>query len=278
MMTDTQTPDTEIYENSFIRRLTATPYAQLWQSNLTQVISWPFCDPPVHKITDKLLAKKCRGDTELKNMLYVREHTTIPVPQPRYTHCTEYLVMDFVEGRMLYECWDSLSHFMQFRIACTMRGYVNQLRELHGTIPGSPSNGLMNGPLFDDYTFGPFNSSLHFRRFCTRIAQVGWLRNIDDRKAQGLPPRPPPLLHDEWPLCFVHGDLNLANIILSNNGVLWLVDWAHSGFFPPWLESVAMGFARKNPQSWRKYHWFMVGVYPRFNDFWCFFWRAANHH
>lgn len=32
----------------------------------------------------------------------------------------------------------------------------------------------------------------------------------------------------------------MRNIIVGDDGRLWLIDWAWAGFYPPWFEFVAM--------------------------------------
>ena len=49
-----------------------------------------------------------------------------------------------------------------------------------------------------------------------------------------------------------------------------LVDWAVSGFFPPWLESVGIQYSQP-PASFERYRWFITGVYPEYENFWGYF-------
>ena len=206
-------------------------------------------------------------------MAYVREHTTIPVPQPRYPHLSSWLVMDLVPGQMPLECWEKQSSFMKFRIACTLRGYISQLRRLSGITPGTVVGGSVDGILFEDEERGPFDSSTSFRHWCEMVAHYGWCSIITHHRhvlpSQGPPPYP--VMGNEWPLVFTHGDLNLGNIMLSEDGVLWIIDWASSGFFPPWLESVAIKIYSDAPSSWRWLRWFIAGTYPQYEYFWDLF-------
>ena len=58
-------------------------------------------------------------------------------------------------------------------------------------------------------------------------------------------------------------DLHLKNIILDRDGKLWLIDWAHAGFYPPYfevavivganLEDVFQDFLKKIPMDmWKE--------------------------
>ncbi|KIM39116.1 hypothetical protein M413DRAFT_29675 [Hebeloma cylindrosporum] len=64
--------------------------------------------------------------------------------------------------------------------------------------------------------------------------------------------------HEEWPLVFTHGDLSLSNIMLSDDGTLWIVDWADSGFYPPWMEALGVYRYENHPQSWKRLRWLML--------------------
>ena len=100
-------------------------------------------------------------------MNLIRKHTTITlaVPQPRFRHVVNWLITDCVPGRTLEECWDSLSMFMQFRIACTLRGYINQLQSLKGSTLGAP-DGYVRGALLNNTIWGPFTDARPYRCFC----------------------------------------------------------------------------------------------------------------
>jgi len=218
-----------------------------------------------------------------KNMQFVRAHTTIPVPQPRYTHLKTWLVMEFVDGKMLLECWDSLSYMLQFRIVCTLRGYLTQLRKLTGDRPGSIVGGVVEGPLFDCEDRGPFQSEEEFRLWCEMVAVSGWTSIVRSRVrgqdwSESDIPDPPVVsgITGHWPFTFIHGDLNLSNIMLSVDGVLWIVDWASSGYYPSWLESVAMKLDDDAPISWKRWRWFVAGSDPRLDHFWDLFMQDVH--
>jgi len=248
------------------------PIAKGWEEHFAQFAK-PILGGRIasRKITPNLIAKRT-NEYELANIQFVRRHTKIPVPQPRYVHLgPTWLVQDFVHGRMLLECWSSLGFLMQFRIACTLRGYISQLRKLPGTIPGSVVEGHTSGCLFDDIQCGPFPSLWSFKSFCEEVAWHAWATTARYRLRM-VPPEPiplPPIEGDlgEWSLMFTHTDLNLGNLILSDDRVLWVIDWTNSGFYPRWLETVGVD-QYGGPESWRRYRWFMVGLYPRWESLW----------
>lgn len=253
-----------------IDALVKSPGAKAWDHYLSAFSNMGSRFMPTHKISKTLIVKN-RKTYEVENMRFVRANTKVPVPQARYLHLKSWLVMDFIEGKMLQECWESQSFFMKFRIACTLRGYISQLRKLRGTIPGTVSGGVISGILFEDENRGPFDSSRTFRNWCHMVAHSGWTSTITAGLYKREPVPPAPVTSEDWDLVFTHGDLNLTNIILSKDGVLWIIDWATSGFFPPCVESVVMKYYDDAPESWKRFRWFIAGTYPNCENFWQFF-------
>ena len=259
--------------DELVQSLVQTEEVRKWEEHLYPYMS-SLGAMSVHKITPNILAKS-HNDSEYATMEYVRANTRIPVPQPRFPHLKRWTAMDFIDATMLLACWDSLSWWMQLRIACTLRGYVRQLRALTGTRPGPVTDGIIREhSLFDDQERGPFASSTHFRVWCEFNAHSSWVSAMRTRQHYNIGGEgsddPYPIMGGEWPLVFTHGDLHLGNIMLSKDGVLWVVDWAVSGFFPPWLESVGIQYSQP-PASFERYRWFITGVYPEYENFWGYF-------
>lgn len=248
-----------------------TPEALAWDEELIKYSTFSSTST-THKITPGLIVKAA-NQRESATMRYVRSHTRIPVPQPRYPHLSSWLVMDLVDGKMLLECWESLSWWMKLRVACTLRGYVRQLRALTGTRPGSIVDGVIeNHSLFDDNRCGPFANATEFRVWCELIAHTSWIRETRYLRSNGWSEDedPYPIMDAEWLLVFTHGDLHLGNIMLSKDGVLWIVDWASGGFFPPWLDTVGMRYLEP-PASFQRYISFIAGSFPEYELFWRLF-------
>ena len=42
------------------------------------------------------------------------------------------------------------------------------------------------------------------------------------------------------PLVLTHLDLHPGNIIVGDDGRVWLIDWEHAGFYPQWFEYASM--------------------------------------
>ncbi|THH18700.1 hypothetical protein EW146_g2325 [Bondarzewia mesenterica] len=165
--------------------------------------------------------------------------TTIPVPRVRRVvkdQSYQYIVMDFIPGRQLSEIWPSLSFMAKIRISMTLRRYIRELRAIrssHSTVPGPLSS---RGPrICESPIFGPIQSDRG------PFASYGKLSAFfNERNRMSSRGSPAELFDDASPLVFTHQDLNMRNLLLGEDGRLWLIDWAWAGFYPRWFEFVAM--------------------------------------
>lgn len=236
--------------------------ATAWSKDLHRRVGNDENLPPVavFRITPSLVAKPLLP-SERASMEYVRQHTTIPVPRVYHPHL-DWLIMDHIDGEMLYECWHKQTALMKFRIACTLRLYLKQLRSLEGGNVGTMGSGQVSCILFQDHEFGPFDSPRRFRRFCQYLSLVGWEMRV---KMRSTPAPSPPRVPVEWKPVFAHGDLNPSNILLDRRGTLWLVDWGYAGFYPPWMDSLVMRHFNEDvlrdsvSPSWTSYRHFIAG-------------------
>ncbi|KIM28897.1 hypothetical protein M408DRAFT_135024 [Serendipita vermifera MAFF 305830] len=201
---------------------------------------------------------------ERDTMLFLRQHTNIPIPQPRFLTSKEF-VMDHVEGTVLGDCWGKLSWFTQFRVACTLRLYIRQLRGLTRDAPG-PIAGPVRGPMFDlKELTNTFENWVMFRSWVEVAAARGWRQKTQTSKQRYGPF--PLYISPEisfTPLVFTHGDLHPGNLILSSTGKLSVIDWGESGYYPPWFQWVSMNYhctgARPQPKTWRRWIGFITGA------------------
>lgn len=63
--------------------------------------------------------------------------------------------------------------------------------------------------------------------------------------------RPPNIgdFDDSAPLVFTHQDLNMRNLIVGDDGRLWVIDFGWAGWYPRWFEYVAMKKQAENEES-----------------------------
>ncbi|KAF9811160.1 hypothetical protein IEO21_06613 [Rhodonia placenta] len=202
-------------------------------------------------------------------MEIVRAQTSIPVPRPLRTFKrgrTNFMAMEYIKGRSLDWCWDDLSLWRKLVIAWTLRGYIHQLRrvrteQIEHQIPG-PLTGDLSEPLKcigpamgAEYRCSPFSSA------ATLFAWLnGRLRVTQYIKGIGLQI---PLFVQTEPLVLVHGDLTPRNVVLDENGKLWLIDWGCSGVYPPWFEAAAMLYTDPQACWWTWVRRLAVSWYAR---------------
>ncbi|KAF9073040.1 kinase-like domain-containing protein [Rhodocollybia butyracea] len=184
---------------------------------------------------------------EARALAFVHSNTSIPVPRiRRYIKGQRhgYLLMEKIPGKRLDRVWPSYTPLQKFIVAWTLRGYIRQLRQASAAyarrhIPGPISdkpercNGIAF--LFGDRPRGPFNSSKELVAHFDKSGEC---------------------LDYTQPLVLTHGDLSMRNVIVGDDGRLWLVDWTWSAFYPPYFEYIATMSAADNDDadhSWRKH-------------------------
>ncbi|KAI9065497.1 hypothetical protein FKP32DRAFT_1567912 [Trametes sanguinea] len=219
-------------------------------------------------------------------MNIVFHHTLIPVPRVRrvlqdpknpWNGC---IWMDYIRAHQLKFVWPTLSIFGKLRIAFVLCRYIRQLRAIRhpcSAVPGPLGSGLegrkgycpLYGELVD--TRGPFSSYAEFSTFWNdRHAMSHRLRRRAMPEAANSVAREP--FDDSEPLVLTHNDLNFRNILIGDDGCVWLIDWAFSGFYPPWFEFVSTRIQQRDGSDWGDWVWelcipFICGPYYK-QEFW----------
>ena len=232
-------------------------------------------DRSLVQISQDTVVKPCRiwdyAISESLAMELVHKQTRIAVPRMRrlirhvHSEGEGLIVMDLVPNcRQLRVAWPSLSFLGKLKVILTMRLYLRQLRCVQHSSsntpgPAGPKPLDCNGLQFGWNPRGPFPTisalEAHFRREHT---------SAEYRASRGgaPPPQCQPLDQSAFDsLVFTHNDLNMRNLLLDDDGVLWVVDWGWSGFYPPWFEYLAMKYAAqkdKDPESWQEYIKYMA--------------------
>ncbi|KAH9912623.1 kinase-like domain-containing protein [Epithele typhae] len=163
---------------------------------------------------------------EAMTLDHIFTHTTIPVPRVRRviridSEHTDAIILDRIPGRQLRRAWPTMSLWAKLRVAFILRGYIRQLHTVRNPRPGMP------GPM------APGDLARFFN--CRRRANMIYYPHL----FAGVP--------EEWfdcsqPLVMTHCDLNMRNILVGDDGRLYLLDWGYSGFYPPWFEYVNWEF------------------------------------
>ncbi|KAI9065498.1 hypothetical protein FKP32DRAFT_1624257 [Trametes sanguinea] len=201
-------------------------------------------DGTVLKATDQL------NDDEVPEAIamdLVFHHTLIPVPRVRRVireGSDGFIWMDCIRGRQLKFVWPTLSILGKIRVAFVLRRYIRELRSVRhprSAVPGplglAPGGRVHSSVMYGEIVpyRGPFSTYAELSAFWNerhRIAHMPQAGAPEDA-ARVLEP-----FDDSQPLVLTHGDLNLRNILVGEDGRLWLIDWGDAGFYPPWFEFV----------------------------------------
>jgi len=185
--------------------------------------------------------------SEVLALQMVREQTSIPVPRVIRVFTKGYstwIAMEHIPGDQLSAVWPTLSFFGRLRVAFTLRRYVRQLRAIcdpRSAVPGplgkTPADvRTCQSPLFGTIieTRGPFASYPELSAFFNDRLVRAMENNGGNHNT------PMETFDDSKPLVLTHQDINMRNVIVGDDGRLWLLDWAWAGFYPRWFEFVAM--------------------------------------
>ena len=234
--------------------------------------------PPVWRISPDTVLKRTDGaHFEPFTMLLVSTMTTIPVPRVRkYVtwNSDVWVFMEYIGGRNLEEAWPSLSVFKKLWIIWKLRDYVHQLRRIPlaeprtpGPVDGSGKPQRCIGYYFTELSAGPFASYAELTAWYDKRAEIAVRLNHLACEASGKAPSlslKNLVFDDSAPLVLTHGDITPRNVILGDDGRLWLVDWGFSGVYPSWLEYACMA-AYRNASAPRLWRWsvpLVTGWYP----------------
>ncbi|KAI5994791.1 kinase-like domain-containing protein [Pisolithus albus] len=213
---------------------------------------------------------------EANALRLVSSKTTIPVPRVhrvvKRADDRFLVVMDYIKGQTLAQVWPTFSVWRKFFVAFTLRRYIRQLRRLKAspTTPPGPLSvqgpQICESPVFGQVqsSRGPFASYSEFSTWFNKRCKMG----LDAERVPEDHPSRKKKFDDSEPMVLTHQDINLRNIILGDDGRLWLVDWGWSGYYPPWFEFVATLTQAEDPiisgaddELWKSLIPFICGPY-----------------
>ena len=228
-------------------------------------------DDKLVQISEDTVVKLCRDwdstTSEALAMELVRKQTRIAIPcksraiRRHHPEGNGLIVMDLVpNSQQLRVAWPSLSFLGKLKVVLTMRLYLRQLQHIQysssNNTPGPPGPTPLpcNGLQFGYDSKGPFPTISALENYFRTEHSLA-----KDRASRGWAPSPncEPLDTSAFAsLVFTHNDLNMHNLLLDGQHVLWVVDWGFSGFYPPWFEYLGMRYAAqkdKDSKSWQKW-------------------------
>ncbi|KAF5331021.1 hypothetical protein D9619_005729 [Psilocybe cf. subviscida] len=222
---------------------------------------------------DAVAKRAFRPYSEHRNQLVATNlvHSTTSIPVPLCDRVINrgssgtVMIQQYIPGVTVHKLWPVLSWWTRLRIVLTLRFYILELRSIASrfgdpVFPGPVSDDnqpqFCTGRLFaKDDRSGPFKSYREMAR---------WYQNrlLLMQKFRDASPDIAPF-DSSAPLAFTHMDIHPLNLIMGNDGQLWMVDWQDAGWYPQWFEGASMhlfGIGRKNVDpSWLKMRPFITG-------------------
>ena len=205
---------------------------------------------------------------EGQNMMMIKQHTDVPVPTVYalfQSNWMNFIVMEYIPGSDLRQCWETLT-------ADEKADILKQLRECFAKIRAIPSpdyyGGIGHQPIRDVLmTLPPLGSSLDFLDLpggivwpcSTEAMWVSRMLTVLEQRAPGadlfqLRLRMYPLLDSVFrghrPV-FTHASITLSNIMLGQDGKIYILDWAQAGWYPSCWEYCRLLAAPVFPDEFR---------------------------
>ena len=177
------------------------------------------------------------------NILYAQ--TTVPVPRVHRViplGPTHVIALEYIEGDLLSNVWSTYSLWRKIYIGFTLRRYIRQIRRTCKAPPSAPPGPVITEgtPARMCYAPSVFSHISGVRGPFSTYADLADFFNArrDMSTSPDDPYRKVPF-DDSEALVLSHLDLNLRNMIVDKDGRLWIIDWAWSGYYPPWFEYLA---------------------------------------
>ncbi|KAK2808375.1 hypothetical protein FQN50_004760 [Emmonsiellopsis sp. PD_5] len=152
--------------------------------------------------------------------------------------CKCLIVMDFIAGRLVKECWEQLCEPERVDVVTQVASMITTLHSI--PVPQQPGpvgcrTCLARGYWFPDIGAGPFDSKEDLEAwFNHRLAICKHFKQAPDAI--------PPFHFDK--LVLTHHDIAPRNLILYPNGKVVLIDWGDAGIYPKGLEATSLNVRR----------------------------------
>lgn len=153
-----------------------------------------------------------------------------------------WIVMDRVQGSTVEQLWPNIGIWSTVRIAWQLRAAIRT----YSALTSQTTGGLHSGNAQSEWLQGIYGPVLHASPAAFTNYLNWWLT---DHPVWDPDPRPELFLSPAKEHVLVHQDLAPRNMIVDDNGKLWIVDWGYAGFYPAYMEVMRME-ARNRAMEW----------------------------
>lgn len=179
--------------------------------------------------------------SEAEHMRFAATNTNIPMPKVHRSfnidatgglHGTRgYIVLDYVEGECLADCWSSLDTHTRRNVVLQVASIIQEMQSVQIDRPGPIGGATALGMWFTEFGAGPFENRAQLEAWFNHKLKVSQKPNwaSKDVASFSLPK-----------FVLTHQDISPRNLILDGSGTVWVIDWAHAGAYPPFLERATL--------------------------------------
>ncbi len=204
----------------------------------------------VVRLSKSLVVKGGLGvpPSESQNIVFAVELLHLPVPRVHRTFTADipgiadgqlakgyFIVMDYVQGPTIDECWDSLDLSQRQSVASQVATMIDTMQSTTLKLPPGPIKRMggqkFEGPWFTDYGAGPFATLQDLEDWCNHKIDVCI-------RFKQLPRRAPRFRFRR--LVLTHQDIAPRNLVLVAKGKVWMIDWGLAGVYPPGFEQAVL--------------------------------------
>lgn len=146
-----------------------------------------------------------------------------------------FIVMDYIPGPTVDECWDSLDSSQRESVISQVAAMIDKMQSTSLKLPPGPIGGTggekFEGPWLTDDGAGPF---------ATLKDLENWYNHKIDVciPLKQLPRRTPRFKFRI--LVLTHQDIAPRNLVLDAQGKVWMIDWGLAGAYPPGFEQAVL--------------------------------------
>ena len=191
-------------------------------------------------------------------MMWVAQHTTIPVPKVLAMWHDEtgdkVIIMEKITGTTLFETWHRMNRHQKRDVLAQMRDHFTQMRSLAwpgyfggvmgqrcldafvaGRVQDEPDLDPGHMTTEDHWVSGLFQSGLHFKG---KEVPLDLQEPLREEAAKGNPG------------VFTHGDFHPANVMVDDDGKVFFIDWERAGWAPSYWERALILIGPAGTDNW----------------------------